>query len=194
VAVADVKFAARTRDMSRAGLCLVAEQPIARDTEISLQLVLTFGDAGATEPLKMIGQVAWCTALFGSYQDAISQTLTKVGGNTLSQASTFVQSSFVNEIVSLLHGLVHVRTGDVRQPVWRIAVARWKLHHAAERHAVARPHRVRCRPWELLRPPSRHAGVERRRRGRVSGHQIEPDKSSQRLGFRHTADPSPSVS
>ena len=45
VALADVKFAARTRDMSRAGSCLVAEQPIARDTEISLELVLTFGDA-----------------------------------------------------------------------------------------------------------------------------------------------------
>jgi len=68
VSVADVKFAARTRDMSRAGVCLIAEQPIARDTEISLELVLTFGDAGTSEPLRMIGQVAWCTALFGSYQ------------------------------------------------------------------------------------------------------------------------------
>jgi PilZ domain-containing protein len=58
VAVADVKFAARTRDMSRAGVCLVAEQPIARETEISLELVLTFGEAGASEPLKMIGRVA----------------------------------------------------------------------------------------------------------------------------------------
>jgi len=68
VSVADAKFAARTRDMSRAGLCLVAEQPIAADTEISLQLVLTFGDAGTSEPLKVIGRVAWCTALFGSFQ------------------------------------------------------------------------------------------------------------------------------
>ena len=68
VAVADVKFAARTRDMSRAGVCLVAEQPIARETEISLELVLTFGDTGTSEPLKMIGRVAWCTALFGAYQ------------------------------------------------------------------------------------------------------------------------------
>jgi hypothetical protein len=68
VSVADAKFDARTRDMSRAGLCLVAEQPIARETEISLELVLTFGEAGTSEPLKMIGRVAWCTALFGSYQ------------------------------------------------------------------------------------------------------------------------------
>jgi hypothetical protein len=54
--------------MSRAGLCLIAEQPIAADTEISLELVLTFGEAGTSEPLKMIGRVAWCTALFGAFQ------------------------------------------------------------------------------------------------------------------------------
>ena len=68
VSVADAKFAARTRDMSRAGLCLIGEQPIPADTEISLELVLTFGEAGTSEPLKMIGRVAWCTAMFGAYQ------------------------------------------------------------------------------------------------------------------------------
>ena len=68
VIVGDSKLAARTRDMSRAGLCLIADQPIEGDSEISVDLVLTFGDAGATEPLKLFGRVAWCTALFGSYQ------------------------------------------------------------------------------------------------------------------------------
>jgi hypothetical protein len=68
VSVADEKFAARTRDMSRAGVCLIGEQPIPPDTEISLELVLTFGETGTSEPLKMIGRVAWCTALFGAYQ------------------------------------------------------------------------------------------------------------------------------
>jgi hypothetical protein len=68
VSVADEKFAARTRDMSRAGLCLIGEQPIPPDTEISLDLVLTFGEAGTSEPLKMLGRVAWCTAMFGAYQ------------------------------------------------------------------------------------------------------------------------------
>ena len=59
----------RARATCRApGVCLVAEQPIPRETEISLELVLTFGDAGTSEPLKVIGRVAWCTALFGSFQ------------------------------------------------------------------------------------------------------------------------------
>jgi hypothetical protein len=68
VSVASVQFAARTRDISRAGLCLVAMQPIPRETEIALELVLTFGNEGTSEPLKVHGKVAWCTALFGAYQ------------------------------------------------------------------------------------------------------------------------------
>ena len=68
VSVADVKLAARTRDLSRAGLCLIADQSIEVDAQISLEMVLTFGEAGSTEPLQMVGRVAWCTALFGKYQ------------------------------------------------------------------------------------------------------------------------------
>ncbi len=68
VSVANEKLDARTRDMSRAGLCLVTSQPIARDAEVSLELVLTFGEDGVSEPLKIDGRVAWCTALFGAYQ------------------------------------------------------------------------------------------------------------------------------
>jgi hypothetical protein len=68
VSVANEKLDARTRDMSRAGLCLVATQPIPRETEVSLELVLTFGDDGVSEPLRLGGRVAWCTALFGAYQ------------------------------------------------------------------------------------------------------------------------------
>jgi hypothetical protein len=62
------QIAARTRDMSRAGVCLVAMKGIAPETEIALQLVLTFGEGGMSEPLKVLGKVAWCTALFGAYQ------------------------------------------------------------------------------------------------------------------------------
>ena len=68
VKVDNESLAARTRDMSRAGLCLIATQPIPRETEVSLEMVLTFGDDGVSEPLSILGRVAWCTALFGSYQ------------------------------------------------------------------------------------------------------------------------------
>jgi len=68
VSVAKQRFAAHTRDVSRAGLCLVAAEPIARDTEVALELVLTFGEDGKSEPLPILGRVAWCTKLFGAYQ------------------------------------------------------------------------------------------------------------------------------
>ena len=68
VTVASGRLQARTRDMSRAGLCLVAVQPIGREAEIKLELVLTFGSDGMSEPLALVGRVAWCTPLFGAYQ------------------------------------------------------------------------------------------------------------------------------
>jgi hypothetical protein len=68
VTVASGRLQARTRDMSRAGLCLVAVQPIGREAEIKLELVLTFGSDGMSEPLVLVGRVAWCTPLFGAYQ------------------------------------------------------------------------------------------------------------------------------
>ena len=64
-------FQARTRDISRSGLCLISLEPIARDTEIAVELVLTFGAGGISEPLNMLGRVAWCTALFGAYLIAV---------------------------------------------------------------------------------------------------------------------------
>ena len=38
---------AHTRDISRSGLCLVATQALAREKEIGLELVLTFGEGRA---------------------------------------------------------------------------------------------------------------------------------------------------
>jgi hypothetical protein len=59
---------ARTRDISRSGVCLVSTQGLAREKEIGLELVLTFGEGGLSEPLLMRGKVVWCTALFGQFQ------------------------------------------------------------------------------------------------------------------------------
>ena len=59
---------AHTRDISRSGVCLVSTQQLARDKEIGLELVLTFGEGGLSEPLHMRGKVVWCTSMFGHYQ------------------------------------------------------------------------------------------------------------------------------
>jgi c-di-GMP-binding flagellar brake protein YcgR len=68
VSLKERQLAARTRDISRSGLCLVAPQPIPLQTRIEIRMVLTFAAGGHSEPLLLPGRVVWCTALFGSYQ------------------------------------------------------------------------------------------------------------------------------
>ena len=93
------------------------------------------------------------------------------------------------QINGLLNRPIHVRRRDVCQPMRRTLRVGWKLHHPAERDAVARPHRVRRRPWKRSRSPTRHPRVETRRSFRVAGQQFEPDKSSPGRVLRHSTPP-----
>ena len=52
-----------------------------------------------TKGIAIATAVLAATALFGSYQDAISQALDDVGGS-VANTSTYVQNSFVNQIIS----------------------------------------------------------------------------------------------
>jgi hypothetical protein len=59
---------ARTRDISRSGICLVSDTPIPRDTELTISLVLALSTGTVSEPLRLLGRSAWCTAMFGKFQ------------------------------------------------------------------------------------------------------------------------------
>jgi hypothetical protein len=61
-------LSARTRDISRSGLCLIGTASLPREKEIAIELVLTFGGGGLSEPLHIRGKVVWCTAMFGHFQ------------------------------------------------------------------------------------------------------------------------------
>src|SRR4051812_26624157 len=91
---------ARTRDISRAGICLVSLDAIPRDTQIAIELVLTFGGDGTSEPLNMLGEVVWCTSLFGAYQ--IGVKFVQVGDE---------QSRYLNMFIGFLDG--SLSTSDV---------------------------------------------------------------------------------
>ena len=58
----------RTRDVSRSGMCLISDAPIATNTTLDIQLVLSLGAQKMSEPLWVSGSAVWCTALFGRYQ------------------------------------------------------------------------------------------------------------------------------
>jgi hypothetical protein len=68
VSARDRQLSARTRDLSRTGLCLVMGHQIPLEARIQIRLVLTFAAGGYSEPLILTGRVVWCTALFGSFQ------------------------------------------------------------------------------------------------------------------------------
>jgi hypothetical protein len=59
---------ARTRDISRVGICLIAGQPMTPGALVPLELVLAFGDDAYSEPLSLTARIVWCTKLEGSYQ------------------------------------------------------------------------------------------------------------------------------
>lgn len=68
ISVGGLNVVARTRDISRSGICLVTETEIPRDTELNIELVLSLGADTMSEPLLVTGRSIWCTPMFGKYQ------------------------------------------------------------------------------------------------------------------------------
>jgi len=68
VSAGSKRLQARTRDISRSGICLISQHAIPLETVIQVQLVLAFDAGGLSEPLAVAGRVVWCTGLFGAFQ------------------------------------------------------------------------------------------------------------------------------
>lgn len=58
---------ARTRDVSRTGICLITTTPIGVGTPLAVELVLSFGET-RSEPLRMQARVVWCTSIERAFQ------------------------------------------------------------------------------------------------------------------------------
>lgn len=60
---------ARSRDVSRGGLCCISSAQLALGTEVQLNLSLVFDEETFSEPLLVRARVVWCTGLGqGKYQ------------------------------------------------------------------------------------------------------------------------------
>jgi hypothetical protein len=66
--IGGIRVRARTRDISRTGICLISSEPVAAGTLAPLELVLAFGEDSYSEPLALSARIVWCTALGGSFQ------------------------------------------------------------------------------------------------------------------------------
>jgi PilZ domain len=62
------RLSARTRDLSRSGICLVTSEPLAVREQLRVELVLLLGPTTSSEPLTLRARVVWCTAIAGSFQ------------------------------------------------------------------------------------------------------------------------------
>jgi hypothetical protein len=62
------KLVARTRDLSRSGICLVMTEDLGSGANLGIELVLLLGPSSSSEPLPLRARVVWCTAIGTAYQ------------------------------------------------------------------------------------------------------------------------------
>jgi hypothetical protein len=62
------RLAARTRDLSRSGICLITPAGLKPGQPLSLELTLAFGQNAFSEPLRLAAHVVWSTAISGQFQ------------------------------------------------------------------------------------------------------------------------------
>jgi len=62
------KLIARTRDLSRSGMCIITTDAIPSGEMLGIELVLILGPTSSSEPLPLRARVVWCTAISGAFQ------------------------------------------------------------------------------------------------------------------------------
>jgi hypothetical protein len=62
------RLQARTRDLSRSGICLITPTRLRQAQPLIVELVLAFGNNAFSEPLLLQSHVVWCTPISGQFQ------------------------------------------------------------------------------------------------------------------------------
>ncbi len=62
------KLPARTRDLSRSGMCLITTHALAPREELLIDLILLIGPSSSSEPLPLRARVVWCTPISQAFQ------------------------------------------------------------------------------------------------------------------------------
>jgi len=73
------KLPARTRDLSRSGMCIITTNALAQRDELLIDLILLLGPTSTSEPLPLRARVVWCTPISQAFQvgamfDKLSKT------------------------------------------------------------------------------------------------------------------------
>jgi hypothetical protein len=66
------KLPARTRDLSRTGICLVTTDQLKSGDPLNIDLILLFGPTTSSESLPLRARVVWCTSIAKAYQIGVT--------------------------------------------------------------------------------------------------------------------------
>lgn len=83
------KLPARTRDLSRSGICLITTDGLSPGEILKIDLILLFGQNSASESLPLRARVVWCTAISKAFQ--IGATFDTISGKEKSFLEMFLR-------------------------------------------------------------------------------------------------------
>jgi hypothetical protein len=63
-----LRLSARTRDLSRSGICIITSRALPSGDNLLVELVLLIGTTSESEPLPLRARVVWCTAIANAFQ------------------------------------------------------------------------------------------------------------------------------
>jgi hypothetical protein len=87
-------LSARTRDLSRSGICLITSSPMAGNEVVVIELVLAFGNNAFSEPLHLDARVVWCTPIGEAFQvGAMFNELSDEGSDFLDMFLRYLDGS-----------------------------------------------------------------------------------------------------
>jgi hypothetical protein len=66
--VAGHPLSARTRDLSKSGICLIMPAALPRGERLIIELALAFSENAFSEPLHLDARVVWCTSIADAFQ------------------------------------------------------------------------------------------------------------------------------
>jgi len=90
------KLPARTRDLSRSGMCLITTSSLAQRDELLIDLILLFGPSSVSEPLPLRARVVWCTPISQAFQvGAMFEKLSKTEQSFLDMFLRYLDGSIL---------------------------------------------------------------------------------------------------
>lgn len=68
IRVGGQRIPARSRDVSRGGMCFVLDRALPLGREVVMNVALVFDEETLSEPLEVRARVVWCTPIGGRFQ------------------------------------------------------------------------------------------------------------------------------